>query len=364
MKRIFLPITLLCSLVFTQTVVAQSNEQPSIKSYANYDFVPGDKIIFHYDMAGEKDAEIPGRMAVNDGSVEVQTYNGEKVLFIPKGASLSMKPLMKDEGYLPEQFTLEFDVLSNGNDVEGSTIDLYFRSKEDANVSWSGACLYYIRFHSISGPAASVEFSINKPDGSSVGGGSKSFPEPAIVDATDKWRHVAIYVNKNIGKVYVDQHRVVISNQVSSGARMVTFEFLNDTHPILIKNIRIAAGGSDAYQKVVTDGKYVAYGILFDVNKSTLKPESMGTINEIAKMMKEHPELKFEIGGHTDSDGSAEHNKKLSLERAEAVKQQLVSMGIAADRLTTQGYGSTKPVADNSSPENKAKNRRVEFVKQ
>lgn len=332
-------------------------------SYANYDFVPGDKIIFHYDMAGETDAEIPGRMAVNDGSVEIQTHNGEKVLFIPIGARLSMKPLMKDEGYLPEQFTLEFDVLANGNDVDGSAIDLYFRSKEDANAAWSGACKYYVRFHSIAGPAANVEFSIYRPDGSSVGGGSKSFPEAAIIDAPDTWRHVAIYVNKNIGKVYVDQHRVAIANQVSSGARMVTFEFLNDSHPILIKNIRIAAGGSDAYQKVITDGKYVAYGILFDVNKATLKPESMGTINEIAKMMKAHPELKFEIGGHTDSDGSADLNKKLSLDRAEAVKQQLVSMGIAADRLTTQGYGSSKPVADNNTPENKAKNRRVEFVK-
>lgn len=73
--------------------------------------------------------------------------------------------------------------------------------------------------------------------------------------------------------------------------------------------------------------------------------------------------LKFEIGGHTDSDGSAELNNKLSQSRAETVKQQLVNMGIDAARLSTKGYGSTKPIADNSNPENKARNRRVEFVK-
>lgn len=338
-------------------------KQSTIKAYASYDFVPGDRIIFQYDMAGEADAEIPGRMLVNDGTVEVQTHEGEKVLFIPPAANLSMKPLMKNDGYLPEQFTLEFDVLANGNDGDGSSIDLYFRSAEDGNLAWTGQSLYYIRLSSVSGNAGGIDFTMHKPDGNTAGG-YKPFPKTALLnDAVDTWRRVAIYVNKTIGKVYVDQHRVGIANQISPGAGMVTFEFANDTHPILIKNIRIAAGGSDAYNKVVTDGKFIAYGILFDVNRATLKPESMGTINEISKMMKEHTDLKFEIGGHTDSDGSATLNNKLSQERADAVKQQLVSMGIDGSRLTTKGYGATKPVADNNTPENKARNRRVEFVK-
>lgn len=345
---------------------AGSEDQPSkqepTKSYANYDFVPGDRIIFQYDMAGEKDAEIPGRMLINDGAVEIQTHEGEKVMLITAGANLSMKPLMKNDGYLPEQFTLEFDLMADGNDSDGSTIDLYFRSSADGSRSWDGTCLYYIRLQSISGEAASVDFTMNKPDGNSTGG-YKPFPKAAVIDSQNTWRKVAVYVNKTIGKVYIDQHRVAVVNQISPGAGMVTFEFLNDTHPIMIKNIRLAAGGADAYNKVVTDGKFIAYGILFDVNKSTLKPESMGTINEIAKMMKEHDDLKFEIGGHTDTDGNATLNNKLSQERAEAVRQQLVSMGIDASRLTTKGYGSSKPVADNNNPENKARNRRVEFVK-
>ncbi len=340
----------------------QAPAKSTIKSYASYDFVPGDKIIFQYDMAGEQDAEIPARMLINSGNVEIQTHEGEKVLFIPEGANLSMKPLMKNDGYLPEQFTLEFDVMANGNDSEGSAIDLYFRNAADGGLSWSGHSQYYIRLQSISGEAGTVDFTMNKPDGNTAGG-YKNFPRAAINTSQDNWRKVAIYVNKTIGKVYIDQHRIAMANQISPGAGMVTFEFANDIHPILIKNIRIAAGGTDAYNKVITDGKFIAYGILFDVNKSTLKPESMGTINEIAKMMKEHGDLKFEIGGHTDSDGNAALNNKLSHERAEAVKQQLVSMGIDASRLTTKGFGSTKPVAENNNAENKARNRRVEFVK-
>src|SRR5690606_5139416 len=85
----------------SEPAAAQKSES-TLSSFANYDFVPGDKIIFFYDMAGEQDAEIPGRMLVNDGNVEVQTYNGEKVLLVPKNANLSMVPAMKTNNYLPE----------------------------------------------------------------------------------------------------------------------------------------------------------------------------------------------------------------------------------------------------------------------
>lgn len=345
----------------SEPAAAQKSES-TLSSFANYDFVPGDKIIFFYDMAGEQDAEIPGRMLVNDGNVEVQTYNGEKVLLVPKNANLSMVPAMKTNNYLPEQFTLEFDVLTNGDGSESSNIELYFRTPENAGLRWSGDAKYYIRLQGISGSQPNVDFTVNLADGNSFGG-YRQFPDAAVKNQNDLWRRVAIYVNKNIGKVYVDQHRVAIVNRIEPGAGAVTFEFGNDNHPILIKNIRIAQGGSDAYNKVVTDGKFIAYGIQFDVNKSVLKPESMGTLNEIARMMKENSDLNFEIGGHTDSDGKAELNNKLSLDRAMAVKKQLIAMGINESRLTTKGYGSTKPIVDNSSAENKARNRRVEFVK-
>ena len=105
------------------------------------------------------------------------------------------------------------------------------------------------------------------------------------------------------------------------------------------------------------------HGILFDVDKATLKPESMGSINQIFSLLKKDPSLKFEIDGHTDNTGEAAHNLTLSQQRGDAVKTQLVKMGIDASRLTTKGFGDTKPIADNSTPEGRANNRRVEFVR-
>jgi len=112
-----------------------------------------------------------------------------------------------------------------------------------------------------------------------------------------------------------------------------------------------------------TDAKIVTHGILFDVDKATIKPESMGTLNQIKRILTQNPDLKFEVDGHTDNTGAAAHNLTLSQQRAAAVKAELVSMGIDATRLTTKGFGDTKPIAPNSTDEGNANNRRVEFVR-
>ncbi len=89
----------------------------------------------------------------------------------------------------------------------------------------------------------------------------------------------------------------------------------------------------------------------------------MTEIARIAKLMAEHPELNFEVQGHCDNTGSDAVNDPLSQKRAEAVVTALVSQGVAAERLSAVGKGSRSPVADNSTDEGRAKNRRVEFVK-
>jgi outer membrane protein OmpA-like peptidoglycan-associated protein len=104
---------------------------------------------------------------------------------------------------------------------------------------------------------------------------------------------------------------------------------------------------------------------LFDVNSANIKPESYGTLKEIADVLKENSTVHVSIIGHTDSDGNADYNLKLSKERAQAVKDALSSeFDIDASRMTTDGKGAAQPVADNKTSEGKAQNRRVEFVKQ
>ena len=105
------------------------------------------------------------------------------------------------------------------------------------------------------------------------------------------------------------------------------------------------------------------HGILFDVDKANLLPESMGSINQVYNLMKKDASLKFEIDGYTDNTGDAAHNLTLSQQRADAVKAQLVKMGIDASRLASKGFGDATPISDNNSPEGKANNGRVEFVR-
>ena len=190
--------------------------------------------------------------------------------------------------------------------------------------------------------------------------------EPALDDKAPNWRHIAIAFNKRTLKIFIDQYRVLNMPNLGFKPKMFSIGASSDQSPndiIAIKNIRIAEGGKKLYDRVMADGKFVTTGILFDINKATIKPESMGVLNKVAKMMHEHPDLNFSIEGHTDSDGADDYNLQLSKQRAVAVKEALSGLGIDASRMETKGLGESVPVSDNNSPEGKANNRRVEFIK-
>ena len=108
----------------------------------------------------------------------------------------------------------------------------------------------------------------------------------------------------------------------------------------------------------------VLEGVEFDNNKATLRQESFAILDKTVASMQHWADAKIEVGGHTDSVGTDEHNMTLSQQRAEAVRNYLISKGIAADRLTVKGYGEAKPVADNETEEGRFKNRRVELTRQ
>jgi len=116
-------------------------------------------------------------------------------------------------------------------------------------------------------------------------------------------------------------------------------------------------------KKLESDGRARVYGILFDLDSAVIRAESKPVLEEVLNLLRNEPDWKLTIEGHTDSSGSAGHNQTLSLQRADSVKAYLVSGGIAADRLQTAGFGSSKPVADNSTELGRAQNRRVELVR-
>jgi len=194
----------------------------------------------------------------------------------------------------------------------------------------------------------------------------KALPEEIGEDNfVNKWHHVALAYKNHQLKIYVDQFRVLVIPDTKHSYERVEFAGVAEEKlPLVIKDVRIAAGGNmNMIGKKFTESKLVTHGINFDFNKATIRPESMGTLNMIVSILKDNPELKFEIGGYTDSDGDDQYNLKLSEQRAKSVLDQLVSMGVDASRLSSKGYGESKPISDNTTPEGKANNRRVEFVK-
>lgn len=116
-------------------------------------------------------------------------------------------------------------------------------------------------------------------------------------------------------------------------------------------------------KEISLHGKVALYGIFFDTDQATIKPESKATLEEIAKLLQQEPNLSLHVVGHTDNTGTFEHNLDLSKRRADAVKTALnKEYGIAAGRLTPNGVANLAPVASNASEEGRAKNRRVELV--
>lgn len=127
----------------------------------------------------------------------------------------------------------------------------------------------------------------------------------------------------------------------------------------------VVADASSMASSIKETGKVALYGIYFDTGKATLKPESQPTIEQIAKLLKADPGLKLFVVGHTDNTGQFDANMKLSMDRAAAVVNALVSQhSVNATSLKACGDGPTAPVATNETEEGKALNRRVELVKQ
>jgi outer membrane protein OmpA-like peptidoglycan-associated protein len=115
---------------------------------------------------------------------------------------------------------------------------------------------------------------------------------------------------------------------------------------------------------LAADGKVVLDGLYFDTGKATLQAGSDPSLEQAALLLRQQPSLKLMVVGHTDNTGTAATNMTLSQQRAEAVRRALMARGIAASRLSAQGVGSSVPVASNATEAGRAKNRRVELVKQ
>ncbi|HFA50712.1 MAG TPA: OmpA family protein [Bacteroidetes bacterium] len=312
-----------------------NNDKPAEIANANRnksDFIPGEKVIFMDSQRVEILGEFPSKWDLERGNVEVMDFENRNVIGFASGGTIF--PLMDEKNYLPERFTIEFDCYFHNYGNEAYTV-VFDNRKADVAI---------------------------RPDMVQVAGHNVR----AEVDNMSGWRHMELSFNKRSLKVYFDGERLYNLPNLKERPLNVKFKALSHGaakgKPAMIKNIRIAEGGVPLYHRLVTDGEFVTNDIHFDYNKADIKTDSWAVLRQVADMMKEHPEVRLKIEGHTDSDGRDDYNLALSKKRALSVKNALVKEGIAPGRLQTVGYGEQKPIDTSNTPEAMALNRRVAFV--
>lgn len=360
MKKFFFTMVMLWVAIMAANAQTQT-------TYAKSDFVPGDEIIFEDLVESEKVGEFPSHWDFLSGEeCEIVTLNEEQVIKL-SGWYTEIAPLMKNADYLPEQFTIEFDVWSNA--MYGSSNNDWIRLTLYSEDYYDGIVKVDLNpaFNEIPDECghASLNYGfISNSD--NYGDGTTPGDKLDELIKADSWLKVQVSFNKRAFKYYVNGVRMVNLPNVKQPTRMrlVSISNCDEQDRFYIKIIRIAKGAVPLYDRLTSEGKIVTYAITFETGKADLKPESIIEINRVAQLMQEHPELTFEVQGHCDNTGSDKVNDPLSQRRAETIVAALVEQGIAADRLTAVGKGSHEPIADNNTSEGRAKNRRVEFVKQ
>ncbi|RPD96626.1 OmpA family protein [Aureibaculum marinum] len=335
-----------------------NTESPSSSPtvWTKYNFVPGDEIIFDDNLQAEENGEFPSRWDLLKGNAENAKMGDENVITLNHNSIIA--PLIDGDDYLPDVFTVEFDAYFDEGYTNWQRYLIRLYPGSNGNYEETKGNYYYPIITYKNGASMNVRLQKN----------SRTYNgyDESVKKEFAGWRHIALSFNKRSLKLFVDEYRALNIPNLQLNPKAISigsYRHNPEGKIIAIKNIKIAKGGKALYDRVMEDGKFITRGILFDVNKASIKPESYGVINEVFNMMKEHKNLNFKIEGHTDSDGAEDYNLKLSAERAAAVKTALVELGISENRLQTEGKGETIPVADNSTPEGKANNRRVEFIK-
>jgi outer membrane protein OmpA-like peptidoglycan-associated protein len=174
----------------------------------------------------------------------------------------------------------------------------------------------------------------------------------------DQRRIVATTLSTDTGNYMVKlPHAKAYGVEINAKNYMFYLDIVDITNEIpereIIRDFRL--------EKVEVGITVVLENIFFETNKADLKPESYTQLEQVLKFMANNPTLRMEISGHTDNVGSHDYNSRLSQSRAEEVVKFLVERGIDALRLDAIGYAFDQPIAPNDTPENRAKNRRVEF---
>jgi len=337
----------------------KSADTASIKSFSRFDFVPGEKVVGFEDFMDGEIGDFPARWNTNAAG-EIVTIEGKPGRWLKLTRGGVFAPELIPE--LPDNFTLEYDLLTS-TPYKGTHIRTSLASM--TNPSELLAFHTADRYTFTAEPNGASGSEIRK-EGTSGAGNSADTPQ-----FSDKGKpvHISVWRQKERVRVYFNDAKIWdVPRAMTPGAKYNAIVFyVHSVEPdsfFYLSNLRLAVGAPDTRNKLVTEGKWVTHGILFDVNSDRIKPESYGTLKSVATVLKENADLAVTIVGHTDSDGDDAKNLDLSKRRAASVKNMLTAeFGIDAGRMQTDGKGESQPADKNDTSAGKANNRRVEFIK-
>jgi outer membrane protein OmpA-like peptidoglycan-associated protein len=355
---------------------AAATETAGVSSYAKYDFVPGEKILYAEDFSQEAPGELPVGWN-SSGSGEVVTLDKFSGRWLRVHKSVAY--LSANKASFGQDYTIEFDLLlqlkNNGwmyPQFLASLLASHDLSPDDNTLlkdykQFAAATALIAPFEGNTSRALFEAFkenvSVFKGDLVNIGQLQNWYGQPM---------HVAIQVQKQRFRYWINGLKVFdvpkgmpaadTMNQLRIEVGATNYP--EEGYGVYISNLRIATGLPDTRHKLLEDGKFSTNGIVFDLNSAAIRPESAGVLKDIATVLKENPSVRIRIVGHTSSDGDDAANLELSKKRAAAVRDAFTNdWNIDPSRIDAEGKGETEPIGDNKTKEGRAQNRRVEFIK-
>ena len=325
------------------------------------DFRAGNIVIFSDRFENDVIGDFPVNWDTN-GSGDIGIINEEK--WMKTHNNSTYVPILSEE--LPENYSVEFDLFLVGftkKTTSAAYLNFVFDDISSVNTGKNRAVISISPVQYIA-PRTIIE---------KYEKGTRTIRNTLVNDyraALKGKSRISIMVNKQRLRIWLNEEKIIDIPRMFSKIAVTNFKFNTNNikngngENLYVSNFKIAKTGEDSRSKLLTEGRLSTNAILFETGKATLKDSSYTIIGEIAKVLQENPEVKINIIGHTDAQGSEASNLELSKKRAIAVKKAMTAnYYINPTRISTDGMGERSPVASNSSTEGKALNRRVEFIK-
>lgn len=362
-----------------------TQETAGLSKYTKFSFIQGEEILAYDDFLQDNVGDLPASW-VTTGSTEIVNFDnieGNWVWF-NKTSGNFIPEYLRD---FPENFTIEFDLMYDfefGTFSSSRNLMLVFTdiANPEAKLDWNGNGDYF-NLQKLSDNYFGIKFTGNSHDGGPYVIAQKAvhtekglnfknnFDASHIINAerANQPIHVSISRMGRRVQVFVEEEKVLdLTSAFEKDVKLSSARFFvansAEGDNYYLSNIRYAVGKPDTRSKLLESGSFTTSAITFNSGSAEIKPESYAILKEIADALKSESGKSVSIIGHTDSDGSAELNQRLSEERAAAVMTALQTEFGVSNTMKTSGKGASDPIAENNTPTGKANNRRVEFVLQ